>query len=236
MEQSGASRIGLLGALCDLGCRRARNEDAIAALPEIGLWIVADGMGGLARGDLASAIAVETIAGEVRRGASLPDAIHGAHHAIASAAAASSPMGATVVAARTDGFSFEVAWVGDARAYSWDGRLAPLTKDHSYIQPLLDAGLLTESAARTHPKRNIVTQMLGAATHPPKPGVAVGTLEGGARLLLCSDGLTRELADDDISAVLASEAAPGDLTARLVEEANRRGGRDNVSVILLECR
>src|ERR1700748_3426153 len=112
MEQGSASRIGPLGARCELGCRRSRNEDAIAVLPDVGLWVVADGMGGLSRGDLASAITVETIAAEVRRGASLNEAILAAHLAIARVAASSDAMGATVVAARTDGASFEVAWVG----------------------------------------------------------------------------------------------------------------------------
>src|SRR5690349_20446413 len=126
MEQSSGPGICLLGARSDLGCRRTRNEDAIGAFPDLGLWIVADGIGGLSDGDLASSIAVETIAGAVRSGASLGDAILAAHSAITRAAASRKPMGTTVVAGRTEGDAFEIAWAGDARAYLWNGALSLL--------------------------------------------------------------------------------------------------------------
>jgi serine/threonine protein phosphatase PrpC len=235
MEESSGRGICQLGARSDLGCRRNRNEDAIGVFPELGLWVVADGIGGLSDGHLASSLAVETIAEAARSNAALTEAILAAHSAIARVALSRKAMGTTVVAARTRGAEFEIAWAGDARAYSWNGTLSQLTRDHSYVQKMIDAGSLSEGDARVHPKRNVITQMLGVAAHPPRPETRRGSLTAGECLLLCSDGLTRELSDEEISSVLQSPSCAGATHDRLVEQAKQRGGRDNISVILLGC-
>lgn len=230
-----------LGYRSDVGRVRRHNEDSFAVREDLGLWVVADGMGGAAAGEVASAIAVDVIAREVESGAALDDAIAEANRAILAAGASGRGrvgMGSTVVAARLQGRRYTVAWVGDARAYLWGGALRRLSHDHSRIQELLDAGLISAEEARLHPQRSVITRVLGG---PDGTAAAVeqisGALEPEQGLLLCSDGLTSEVPDEDIARVLS-----GNLTAngkgqaaaeRLVSLALENGGGDNVTVVLV---
>lgn len=230
-----------IACLTDTGCVRERNEDAYAAHPELGLWVVADGMGGVSGGEIASAIAVETIVRAVEKGATLTAAMGDAHEAILSAAAAgqgSLGMGTTAVALRLDGVRYELAWVGDSRAYVLEqGQpLRQLTRDHSYVQVLLDRGLIDSEQAAFHPYRHVITQVLGS---PESPEIDADHLNGevqpGDWLLVCTDGLNGELSDAEIG-VLVQEAESAEPAARaLVKAALERGGHDNVTVILLRC-
>ena len=227
------------GHLTHVGLRRVLNEDTYYGDSELGLWLVADGMGGHEYGEVASALARETIVREVRDGTPLAQAIRIADEEIIRASRKRNealPMGTTVVAARVVGNRFEVAWVGDSRVYMWrDGQLAQLSQDHSYVQELIAQGAITTEQARNHPHRNVVTQALGV-TDPESLKVETisGELRPGFQILLCSDGLTEEVDDAAIAAALAqTEMSAQECVDSLVSAALDGGGSDNVTVVLL---
>ncbi len=227
------------GHLTHAGLRRELNEDTYYGDSDLGLWLVADGMGGHEYGEVASALARETIVREIRQGVSLAQAIRTADEEIIRASRKRSdalPMGTTVVALRILGNRFEVAWVGDSRAYLWrDGQLAQLSHDHSYVQELISQGAITVDQARTHPHRNVVTQALGV-TDPQNLNVETlsGELRPGMQLLLCSDGLTEEVDDVNISQVLShTECSSQECVDGLVAAALDGGGSDNITVVLV---
>ncbi len=222
-----------------LGLVRQRNEDSYICLPDIGLWVIADGLGGHSGGDVASNIAVEEIARNVRHGKSLTESIETAHHSIQAAAQQSQTlmgMGSTVVALKIDGVDYEVAWVGDSRAYLWNGLLYRRTKDHSYIQMLIDTGVLSDEEASSHPNRNLISQALGTGgtgSDEIKVDTVSGKLAKNDTLLLCSDGLSGELSDNDIAAILVKTKVNQARVDRLIAAALKGGGRDNITVIIL---
>lgn len=227
----------------DVGRTRSVNEDAVFAAPP--LFVVADGMGGHSAGDVAAGLVVERLGLLVD--AQLPvmkavvEALREVNTAILQRGQSSvdqSGMGTTAVGLvlvdNGERVSLMLFNIGDSRAYLWsDGRIAQLSIDHSFVQELVDAGELTASDARTHPERNVVTRALGVADvvqadywlRSPSPG---------ERYLLCSDGLTGEVEDAAIGAVLAASESPDDAALRLVEAALAAGGRDNVSVVVLD--
>jgi protein phosphatase len=230
-----------LGYQSDVGRVRRHNEDSFAVREDLGLWVVADGMGGAAAGEVASAIAVDVIAREVEGGAGLDTAIAEANRSILDAAAAGrgrAGMGSTVVAAQLSGRDYTVAWVGDARAYLWGDGLRRLSHDHSRVQELLDAGMISLEEARLHPQRSVITRVLGGPDGTAAaPEQITGSLQPGQGLLLCSDGLTSEVGDEEIARVLnATLASNGQGQAaadQLVSLALDHGGADNVTVVLL---
>jgi PPM family protein phosphatase len=230
-----------LGYQSDVGRMRRHNEDSFIVRDDLGLWVVADGMGGAAAGEVASAIAVEVIARQIEGGAELDAAIAEANRSILEAAASGrgrAGMGCTVVAARLDGRDYTVAWVGDARAYLWGDGLRQLSHDHSRIQELLDAGLISPAEARLHPQRSVITRVLGGPDGTAAGAEQVrGRLAPGQGLLLCSDGLTSEVGDDEIARVLSGNmAANGRGQAavdQLISLALDHGGADNVTVLLI---
>ncbi len=232
------------GHLTHVGLRRELNEDTYYGDGELGLWLVADGMGGHEYGEVASALAREAIVREVRAGASLQQAIRTADEDIIRASRERGdalPMGTTVVAARIGGPApaaarFEVAWVGDSRVYLWrDGQLAQLSQDHSYVQELIGKGAISVEQARSHPHRNVVTQALGV-TDPRELNVETmsGELGVGMQLLLCSDGLTEEVDDARIGAILSRlDCSAQECVDELVSAALDGGGSDNITVVLV---
>jgi len=227
------------GHLTHVGLRRELNEDTYYGDSDLGLWLVADGMGGHEYGEVASALAREAIVREIRQGTPLQQAIRIADEEIIRASRKrgdSLPMGTTVVAARIVDNRFEVAWVGDSRVYLWHGdRLAQLSHDHSYVQELISQGTISVDQARTHPHRNVVTQALGV-TDPQNLNVETlsGELLPGMQLLLCSDGLTEEVDDGGISQVLShTECSAQECVDGLVAAALDGGGSDNVTVVLV---
>ena len=221
-----------------VGLRREHNEDTYYADADLGLWLVADGMGGHENGEVASALARDTLVSEVQRGTPLSQAIQIADEEIikhSSKRTQALPMGTTIAAIRLQGDDFEVAWVGDSRAYLWNGELKQISQDHSYVRELIEQGAISPEQARTHPHRNVVTQALGV-TDPQSLRVetVAGSLAPGYQVMLCSDGLTEEVDDAIIAGVLSRQ----DLTAQecvdhLVLAALDGGGSDNVTVILL---
>ena len=193
--------------LTDVGRSRDHNEDSFGEDPHLGLWAVADGMGGHAAGEVASRLAVTHITELVTEGKSATEAVAEAHDLIRSAPSqgvGTRGMGTTVVVAQLSGTNYRVCWVGDSRAYVYgtDGH-TQITVDHSCVQHLLDTGVIATAQAETHPERSVVTQCLGADDMPTlNIGEVVGELYRGDILLLCSDGLTGEVTDADIAAAL----------------------------------
>jgi protein phosphatase len=229
------------GHLSHVGLRRELNEDTYYGDAELGLWLVADGMGGHEFGEVASALARDAVVREVRAGRSLVDAIRRADEDIirhSKQRAESLPMGTTMVALRIAGNRFEVAWVGDSRAYLWNGELRQLSADHSYVQELIDQGAITAEQARVHPHRNVVTQALGV-TDPNHLNVSMtaGELRPGMQLLLCSDGLTEEVEDARIADTLGGlDCSAQECVDTLVAAALDGGGSDNVTAVLVRCQ
>ncbi len=221
----------------DVGKVREHNEDAFHCDPERGLLVVADGMGGYAAGEVASAIVVETLTELQPKAESLVSALVECHQRIVQHAQAhpeSKGMGAAVVAARVDVRQVAVCWAGDARAYLFQAAqgLSAVSRDHSYVQLLLAQGQLTEEQARVHPDRNLVTQCLGI--NPPQPELTTVRWGQGDQLLLCSDGLTDELEDAQISEILRRADSVEAAAEKLIEAALASGGRDNITVLLVE--
>ena len=227
----------------DTGRVRVQNEDSIHADGDV--FVVADGMGGHLAGEVASAMAVSTIVERCPGGvASLDEfgeAIREANRRVIGESTADpnrEGMGTTVVAvARMTGpenHKLALANVGDSRAYLFDsGGLRQLSKDHSLVQELVDDGVISPDDARHHPRRNIVTRALGI-----DPTIDVDlweiSLPSGGRILLCSDGLVDEVEESSIAEILADESDPEIAANRLIQLANDHGGRDNVSLVLLQ--
>jgi protein phosphatase len=229
------------GHCTHVGLRREHNEDTYYADADLGLWLVADGMGGHENGEVASALARDTLVAQVARGESLTRAITLADEEIISHSSKRSqalPMGTTVAALKLEDSAFEAAWVGDSRVYLWNGSLKQISQDHSYVRELIEQGAISPEQARTHPHRNVVTQALGV-TDPQSLRVETvqGTLEAGNQILICSDGLTEEVEDASIAALLGrSELSAQECVDKLILAALDGGGSDNVTVLLLRCK
>jgi len=226
----------------DVGRSRDHNEDSYVVDPQLGLWLVADGMGGHQGGEVASAIAGMVVHQSVARGCSLQQAIKQAHQAILDAGEqgdGAKGMGATLVALSSNGLDYEIAWVGDSRAYLWDPAnrgLYRLSHDHSYVQWLVDKGELSEQEAAHHPQAHVVLQALGtSARQELRVSRSSGQWQRGQRILLCSDGLSGELDDTRLEAILASEDNEHALVERLIQAALAGGGRDNISAIVVSA-
>lgn len=241
----------------DVGIKRKANEDNFCVNPEMGLFVVADGMGGHAAGEVASRLAVEEIEKALRQTAdedgTWPDyydtaishtsnrlrlAINLANEKIRRTTqdrAECRGMGTTIVAAVIEQRLCTIAHVGDSRAYLLrEGKLLALTSDHSWVNEQLKQGFLTLEHARNHPFRNVITQALGSGADVKADFLEL-PLKPGDLLLLCSDGLNSMLTDHEIMNVLleAEDVCLDDLTLKLIEEAKRKGGDDNITVALV---
>ncbi|HST47465.1 Stp1/IreP family PP2C-type Ser/Thr phosphatase [Jatrophihabitans sp.] len=231
------------GTATDVGRVRKLNEDSLLAVPT--LFVVADGMGGHAAGEVASQLAVAEFARLAeQQGVSsddLAETVQRANEHILSAGAERGDrygMGTTLtgigVVSAADGEQLAVFNVGDSRVYRLsDGRLDQLTVDHSAVQELVDAGRITPQAARSHPRRNVVTRSLGSQPSPA-PDVWLVPPVAGDRFLVCSDGLTGELEDPAIAELLGSSDDPQAAADELVRQALAAGGHDNVTVVVLD--
>lgn len=224
----------------DTGRVRENNQDAILADDGLGLWLVADGMGGHAGGARASEIARHTVRERFCQGASLRDAVLEAHHAIRSEQREQpdyADMGTTIVAVVERGEGYEICWVGDSRAYRYSlekGALEPLTRDHNVAGMLVAAGALSADEAARHPQRHVLTDCLGlTGEHEPRIGTLEDRWRGGEWLLLCSDGLTGELHDREIARILAGSDSLAAAQERLLAETLAAGAHDNVSMVLI---
>lgn len=217
------------------GNRPGANQDSIGWDETRSLALVADGLGGHAAGQVASGIVKETVLNLV--GAlDLSMAALRSHAAIIEAAAQDEQlhgMASTIVAVQISRSTGTVVWVGDSRAYLWrDGQLSRLTRDHSVVEGLRAAASLSETQVRAHPKRNEITNVLGAGE--PEVECHKVALRAGDRILLCSDGLSGELRDNEIAGLLAVPRPAGESVSALVNAALEKGGRDNISVVIVE--
>ncbi len=232
-------------ARTDVGLIRTGNEDNYTMVPDRGVFVVADGMGGHAAGEVASEMAVEGIARDLGsfRGTSVDEAVGRVTSAIRAANAAifertlvehdKRGMGTTATVLILHGNRYLIGHVGDSRAYLMrEGVLHQLTKDHSYVQEQVDAGYLTPEQARTHPYANVITRCVGASGEV-EPDLFAGTVRSGDVFLLASDGLTGMVEDDGLAAILRSQGTPERWVDKLVAEANRRGGLDNITCIIV---
>jgi PPM family protein phosphatase len=217
-----------------VGTRHEVNEDALGHSVNHGLWLVADGMGGHAAGDVASSTVRDRILQAVAEGDDLAAAVQAAHEAVL-AKAAEDPeragMGSTVVAVQILDEAAHVAWVGDSRLYLLrDGDLQQVTRDHSMVQWLLQSGAIDADAARRHPDRNVLVRTLGF--DQPVADVTRIDLEAGDRLLLCSDGVSGVLSDSEIRTTLMGHD-PEQAAAALVHAVVERRGNDDASAIVI---
>lgn len=218
-----------------VGLVRERNEDAILTDPEGTLWAVADGMGGHGSGDVASDIVIETLSRVPEKalpGPALQTSLRNANERICKAAMdGSATMGATVVALMIVNGVATVAWVGDCRAYLLrSGALRLLTHDHTVVQDMVDQGLLDPAQGKDHPERHVVTRAVGAGPVLEVDDISVPLVQRD-RLLLCSDGLTACLSDQEIADQLQASHDPETLCKSLMTSALRRGAPDNISVV-----
>ncbi len=219
---------------------RTLNEDAFQVEEPLGLWVVADGMGGHGSGDVASKIAVNHIADCFKQGeVSLVNSVYSAHRAILNAAEEGYGewgMGTTVVALKIIDFDYEIAWVGDSRAYLLEaGEIIQITKDHSLVQEMIDSGCISQEDAKTHPQRNVISQALGSPEIDEiDVGTVMGKLSSGRAIMLCSDGLTTEVSDHCIAEIVQQDLSAEIKVNCLIKAALDAGGKDNVTVILVE--
>ena len=212
----------------DVGRVRRINEDRVLDRGEIGLWAVADGMGGMQAGDVAAQAVVDSLAGVA---APSPDSISAALEAASATIYASGggQSGATIVAALIAGAQATILWAGDSRAYLVRGReVRQLTRDHSLVQDMVDRGLLDPADADAHPRANVITRAIGVAATLRLDRVEL-SLEAGDRLMLCSDGVSRSLDLADLARAEPVEA----LADRLLARALERDGSDNASLVLI---
>ena len=226
------------GSRTDIGCLRDHNEDSLVVTPP--LFAVADGMGGHAAGEVASEIAVRVLselAPEHPDVEALGRANEEANRAVIEAAREGrgrQGMGTTMTAAMLEGERLVIAQVGDSRAYLLhQGKLQQLTRDHSLMADMIEAGQLTPEEARTHPQRSVITRALGSDAHL-HPDIYEINVETGDRLLICSDGLSGMIFDDQIENTLRRVQDPQRCASQLVNEAIAAGGHDNVPGIVAD--
>lgn len=224
-----------IAGLSDPGHRPGENQDSIGWDEARSLAFVADGLGGHASGQVASGIVKQTL---LASGGppDLTSAVLRAHAGILDAAEKNDSlrgMASTVVAVHLARREAEIVWVGDSRAYLWrDGQLSRLTRDHSVVEELRELAGLTETQVRAHPQKNEVTNVLGAGD--PVPGIHRLPLRRRDWILLCSDGLSGELRDEEIAALLAAAPSASQASARLIAGALEKGGHDNVSAVIVQ--
>ncbi len=234
-------------SMTDIGKRREMNQDYIySSETPVGnlanLFIVADGMGGHNAGDFASRYTVEHVVSAVKEsGLTEPVSLLGEAlrrvNAELLGLAENSPqlkgMGTTFVAATIAGNCLYVANVGDSRLYVVSEGIIQVTKDHSLVQEMVRMGEMNQAQARVHPDKNIITRAVGAFRDIETDFFEV-SLRPGDRVLLCSDGLTNMLEDGEILRIMTSQPDPAESVKRLVEAANQNGGKDNISVIIID--
>ncbi len=229
------------GVASHAGYVRKINQDAWLAQPDQGLWLVADGMGGHARGEWASAEIVASVAQSVHAddlhdaGAELTAAIERANHRLVAAAKADgASIGSTVAALLVRGGRGSVLWAGDSRVYRYrGGAISLLTRDHSQVEQLVTDGLITAAEAASHPMGHVLTRAIGVGDTVLLDRVEVDVLPEDV-FLLCSDGLTRPVADVEIARWLGRET-PERAATGLLDLVLSRGAPDNVTLVVLGC-
>ena len=243
----------LAHGLTDKGLSRKNNEDSFFADKDLGFFIVADGMGGHSAGEVASRMAVEALSGNIRKSCSGGEPLIGSSDSgrsdaskrlvsgiklanqVVCEAGKNNPswqgMGTTIVAALADGDRLSIAHAGDSRAYLVrSGTISQLTDDHSVVEEQVRMGLMSKEEADGSKIRNVITRALGY-DEALEVDVTEIDIVNGDRLLLCSDGLSTMVADDEALMIIASDDLPESACTRLVDEANNNGGSDNITVV-----
>ncbi len=238
MESSNHNSIQF-AQVTDVGCVRDLNEDSLFCGDN--LWLVADGMGGHACGEVASQIAVQVISSHFAKNGDLAEAIQQAHHQIVKAGkdgTGQSGMGTTIVGLNNNDKKATIAWVGDSRAYLWDQKnktITQLTEDHSLIVRLINAGLISKEEAKKHPQRHMITQCLGSVEIE---NITVDSIsfewKAEQSILLCSDGLSDDVSELEFIEQLSKPNTLNEKLLSLVELAKSKGGKDNISVIMVD--
>ncbi|HEX4112742.1 MAG TPA: protein phosphatase 2C domain-containing protein [Stellaceae bacterium] len=240
-EVTSSSRFASV-ALTDVGKVRKLNEDAFLDDPAAGLWLVADGVGGHARGDYASQLTVATLAkiGPQESAAALLAAVKDGlslvnENLLAFAANEHVDIVATtVVALLCFGQHYAVLWAGDSRLYLLrGGQLYTVTRDHTAVQEMVDEGIITAEQALHHPRRNVITRAVGI-TGTLVLDMAKDRIEPGDLFLLCTDGLTKVMEDEEIARALVERGGAG-APAYFIAKAIERGAPDNVTVVTVAC-
>ncbi len=229
-----------------MGRRRSANEDHYALAPEVGLFLVADGLGGHVAGQVASEMAAEAALQAIRTlegaNASLTEklrvsvtAANREVHETARRKPEYQGMGTTLVALFVDETRAALAHVGDSRAYRIRGtQIRQLTDDHSLVGELLRRHEISEEAAREHPQRHVLTRAVGVRARV-EPDLVELTPEADDLFVLCSDGLTGHVLDEEIAALAGEHPEPQRLVDALIDLANERGGEDNITVVAVRC-
>lgn len=227
-----------------VGRVRKVNEDRVLARSAIGLWAVADGMGGHQRGDLASTMLIDALEGidPMNSGYafldSVQDAVQQVNRTLVAHARLSAPgsvIGSTVVALLAYGGHYACLWAGDSRGYLLrDGRLEQITRDHSMVQEMIDSGALKRSEASAFGRSNVITRAVGVHDRLALD-LHSGPIRDGDQFLLCSDGLTNMVEDHQIAATMTGEPSLEAAADRLLETTLERGAKDNVSMVLIRA-
>lgn len=226
------------GSRTDVGHVRDHNEDSLTVVPP--LFAVADGMGGHEAGEVASELTIKTLeqlAPAHPDAQALERAVEAANLNVLQAPSQGigrEGMGTTLTAAMIEGERLLIAQVGDSRAYLLhQGELQQLTRDHSLMMDLIEAGQITPEEARVHPNRSVITRAIGSDPHM-KPDIYELNISAGDRLLLCSDGLSTMLEDDEIQTIMRHTPSPQQCASDLVDAALQAGGYDNVTVVVVD--
>ena len=225
-----------------VGLRRKVNEDSIAIRTDRGMWAVADGMGGHDAGDVASGTVTEALMrlpivysldGLVETAVSALQSVNQKLIDLAAATNTSRTIGSTVVGLAIAGQEFRCFWAGDSRAYRVrDRRIERLTRDHSLVQDLVNAGMMNPQEAETHPNANVITRAVGVVEEL-KVEIVSGDVLSGDQFLLASDGLTRVVPDDELATELLTNNA-AEAADRLIDIVLSRGAPDNISIIIID--
>ncbi len=228
------------GAGTNVGNVRDNNEDSYVCDEDKDLWVVADGMGGLGFGEVASAITTFTVTRHIREGHGVNQAIELAHKNIKEYAQSDghgTNMGTTIVLLLSHGSLYNIFWVGDSRAYLYDAEgMKQVTVDHSLVQSLIEQGELTKEQAITDPRKNAVTRALGVQELDTVRADSISERwQPGQKIILCSDGLTDCVSDKDIEANIRRGGTDQEIVDRLIEAALAGGGKDNVTVIVVSA-
>jgi serine/threonine protein phosphatase PrpC len=217
--------------------QRITNEDYILVNEKLGLYIVADGVGGLEKGEVASNMACQKIMKCIKKGKNLDYSVYEAHGALVDQIESNEKkqgMATTIAAVLFAGNNYQISWVGDTRVYLWDGRLKLLTKDDSYVERLFENDLISLEDMETHPDRNVISQALGMTRKEITINNNSGTLERNQVLLICSDGLYSIANEANIINELSLQEGMTHLTEKLVNIAVENDGKDNISLISIK--
>jgi protein phosphatase len=220
------------------GLVRKDNEDYYIARPSLGLWVLCDGLGGHAKGALASRVCAEAVVKGVLNGKALKEAVQYAHEAVkkmeSERSSVSGNPGTTVAALHISGRKWEVAWVGDTRVWLYErGKIQQVTRDHSVVRQLLDWGAITEEEAKVHPDRHMLNKVVGIGGENLKVGINSGRWNSKQVFMLGTDGMAHRDEPEILSEILSAFRNPNQVVAKLKTDSLEKGGFDNFTIAVV---